>query len=143
MNQPTMEVAVPTLGELGLDECAVLLNDRQTLKKIKEDCDAEIKRIDEEVGHRLDQKEVRTAVWEDYLIIRRQGSKPRPVLDRVMLLEAGVSPQQIKAGTKYGEPGKPGVTVRHISEAKAQRFDDSTLERSESSYSMAPPDGLG
>lgn len=117
-----MEIPVPTVEELGL-EINDLLQERQNLKKLKDDIELRLHELDGEIGNQLDQKEVRKVVWDDYLVIRRQGSTPRPILDRVMLLEAGVSPQQIKAGTKFGAPGKPGVTVRALSEAKAAGFD--------------------
>ena len=120
---PTMEVPVPTVEELGLD-INNLLQERQNLKAIKEDCDTRLKQIDEELGFSLDAREVKTVVWNDYLVIRRKGSAPRPILDRVLLLEAGVTPQQLSQGTKMGEPGKPGVTVRAISEAKTYEASD-------------------
>lgn len=120
-----MEVPVPTIEEVGLD-IANLLQERQNLKAIKEDCDTRLKQIDEEIGFNLDAREVKSVVWNDYLVIRRKGSSPRPILDRVLLLEAGVTPQQLSQGTKLGEPGKPGVTVRAISEAKA--YENSTRD---------------
>lgn len=113
-----MEVPVPTIEELGLD-IQDLLQERQNLKSIKEDCDSRLKEIDEKIGLELDAKDTQSVVWNNYLVIRRKASKPRPVLDRVLLLEAGVTPQQLNQGTKFGEAGKPGVTVRSISEAKA------------------------
>ena len=122
---PTMEVPVPTIEEVGLDDINDLLHERQNCKIVKEAIEASIKRIGEELGRKLDEKNVKTAVWENCLVIRRQGSKPRPVLDRVLLLEAGVSPQQLKAGTKFGEPGKPGITVRPISENKTKESEES------------------
>jgi hypothetical protein len=79
LNMPLMEVPVPTIEEAGLviDD---LLQERQNLKAIKEDCEFRIQDIDKEVGHMLDQKDVKTVVWKDSLVIRRQGSKPRPIL---------------------------------------------------------------
>jgi hypothetical protein len=119
LNMPLMEVPVPTIEEAGLviDD---LLQERQNLKAIKEDCEFRIQDIDKEVGHMLDQKDVKTVVWKDSLVIRRQGSKPRPILDRVLLLDAGVTPQQLNAGTKFGKAGEPGLTVRSLSETKAK-----------------------
>lgn len=118
MYNPTMEVPVPTVNQVGLDPFIQLFEERQNLKHVKEDCEQRIKALDEEIGYILDQKEVKTVVWNDSLIIRRQASKGRPILDRVLLLEAGVTPQQLNQGTKYSDPGKPGITIRPISESK-------------------------
>src|SRR5207245_2360575 len=85
-----------------------------------------IEELDKELGTALDLRNIKSAIWEDYLLIRRQASKPRPILDRVMLLDAGVTPQQLQAGTREGQPGKAGITVRHISEAKASGHDQGT-----------------
>jgi hypothetical protein len=120
---PMMEVPVPTVEEAGL-RCSELLQERQNLKSIKEDCDTRLIQIDAEIGMELDQNNVKTVVWNDYLVIRRKGSAPRPILDRLLLLDAGVSPQQLKAGTKFGEAGHPGITVRAVSELKTKGFKD-------------------
>lgn len=124
---PMMEVPVPKIEEVGLDWIHDLLIERQSLKTLIEDSANKVKEIDEMIGSILDQKELKTVVWNDYLVIRRQGSKPRPILDRVLLLEAGVSPQQLKAGTKLSEPGKPGVTLRSISEAKTKGSEENSI----------------
>lgn len=136
---PTMEVPVPTIQEAGLGELDSILQERQMLKAMKEDLENRIKQIDEEVGFKLDAANAKSVVWYDQLVIRRQGSKPRPTLDRVLLLEAGVTPQQLKEGTKYGEPGKPGITIRAIAENKAKQNDP---YRDWPSNAVAPPDGI-
>lgn len=128
MYTPTMEVPVPTLADVGLEEYNALLLDRQATKKIIEDLDAKVKAIDEQLGLIFDAKEVKTVVWNNYVVIRRKGNSPRPVLDRVLLLEAGVTPQQLNAGTKLSEPGKPGITVRPITENKTKGLNYSSGE---------------
>lgn len=120
---PMMEIPVPNINEIGL-EIDNLLQERQSLKRTKDDCDERIHQIDEEIGQQLDRRELKTVVWNDNLVIRRQGSKPRPSLDRVLLLEAGVTPQQINAGTKFSEAGKPGVTVRALAEVKTKGLEE-------------------
>lgn len=124
---PVSDTPVPTLEELELDQYVIsgrpfkaLLADRQHMKKMIEDAEAAIADIDVEIGASLDLKGVKSVIWntdddEKYLILRREASKPRPILDRVLLLSAGVTPLQLQAGTKLGKPGKGGVTVRRAS----------------------------
>lgn len=125
MSIPTMTIPVPSVDDLELDQfipssrsAKDLVARRQTLKKQIEEAEKELQDIDIELGTALDFRGAKNAVWEDYLIIRRQGAKPRALLDRVLLMEAGVTPQQLEAGTKFSEQGKPGITVQSISKGK-------------------------
>lgn len=123
---PTPDPATPTLEELELDQYVVsgrpfkaLLADRQHMKQMIDDAEKAIAEIDTEIMASLDLKGVKTVIWstdeeQKYLIIRREASKARPILDRSMLLAAGVTPIQLQNGTKFGKPGKGGVTIRRI-----------------------------
>lgn len=132
-----MSVPVPTIEEADLSSfmssgrrADEVLAERQNLKQIIEESEAKIKELDNELGNALDLRNLKSVIWEDYLLIRRGPSRPRPILDTVMLLDAGVTPQQIQAGTRFGAPGKPGVTVRALSEVKAY---ENAAERSSTS----------
>lgn len=121
-NMPMIEVPVPTVVELELDKyipsgrsSAELIARRQLLLGKIDDFDDERKSIDLELGIALDFRGVKNAVWEDYLLVRRAASKPRATLDRVLLLEAGVTPQQLEAGTRFSEAGSPGIMVKSLS----------------------------
>jgi len=135
---PEPDPTTPTLEELELDQYVIsgrpfrnLLTDRQHLKQMIDDAEKAIAEIDVEVSAALDLKGVKTVIWNDdeqkYLIIRREASKPRPSLDRSLLLAAGVTPIQLQAGTKLGKPGKGGVTIRRMSKngAESSNADDS------------------
>lgn len=132
-----MEVAVPTVDELGLDRYTAsgrptkdLVSRRQSLKEEIELCKLEIEDIDTELGIACDLRGIKNAVCEDWLIIRRQGSKPRATLDRVLLLDAGVTPQQLEAGTKLSEKGKPGITIQNISKTSPRRYGEDVTDLS-------------
>ncbi len=81
-------------------------------------------RCDQVIGQALDTRGAKGVTWSGYLVSRRTAGKPRPTLDKVKLLQAGVLPQQIEAATVYGEPGKPGVTVRKLKEGGQVQEDD-------------------
>lgn len=132
---PAPEVPTPTLEELELDQYVIsgrpfkaLLTDRDNFKKTIEDAEKAIQEIDIEVAASLDLKGARTVIWitddgKKKLIMRRESSAPRQILDRTLLLSAGVTPIQLQAGTKLGKPGKGGVTVRDITK-NGTRFED-------------------
>ncbi len=120
-NIPVMEVPVPTVDEVGLDQCIIsgrtakeLISRRQYLKTTVDHYEQEVKDIDIILGTALDLRHIKNVISEDWLVIRRAGSRPRALLDRVLLMEAGVTPQQLEAGTKLSEPGEPGITVKNL-----------------------------
>jgi hypothetical protein len=127
-NVPMMQMPVPSVEELELDQYMIggvpfneLVARRQEFKKYIEECEKEIAEIDSEVGAALDLKGVKNVVWnKEYLVTRREASKPRQLLDRILLLAAGVTPLQLQSGTKLGKPGKSGVTVRRLSEVRME-----------------------
>jgi hypothetical protein len=128
MKLPTMQVPVPTIEDVGLDQYVIngkpfaeLLNIRTLLKQSIEDSEAAIHDIDAEVGAALDLKGVKNVIWNDHLVTRREGAKPRQTLDRTLLLNAGVTPLQLAAGTKLGKPGKSGVTVMDLSKVRSRQ----------------------
>lgn len=134
-NIPMMQMPVPQITELDLDRYMAtgrpavdLLARRQLLKQEIEDHEAEVTVIDLELGSAFDLKGIKNAVWEDYIVIRRQASKARAILDRVLLMDAGVTPQQLEAGTKFSAPGKPGITVQHASKAGTARYEEHPAE---------------
>jgi len=135
MTQPTMNVPVPDVDELELDKYTAsgrtakeLVDRRQSLKDEIALCEQEIKDLDTELGLACDMRNVKNAVCGNWLIIRRQGSKPRATLDRVLLLEAGVTPQQLEMGTKLSEQGKPGITIQDLSKTTTNRFNHNIEE---------------
>ena len=78
-------------------------------KAVMAECDIEIMAA-------MDLTEQTCLVWEHggtkYDVIKRKGGKPRETLDKITLLNNGVSAELIQKATKLGEPGKPGITVR-------------------------------
>jgi hypothetical protein len=130
------EVAAPTLEELELDQYIIsgrpfktLLENRQHYKQMIDDAEKYIQEIDTEIGASLDLKGVRTVIWntdenKKYLIIRREASAPRSILDRTLLLSAGVTPMQLQAGTKLGKPGKSGITVKSMAKKDDEVFEN-------------------
>lgn len=137
MSNPTIEVPVPTIDELDLDKfipsgrsAKELVRRRQVLKNQVEDCEKEVQDIDLELGIAMDFRGVKNAICEEYHLIRRQGSKPRALLDRVLLMEAGVTPQQLEMGTKFSEKGKPGITIQNLSKTTSSRHDQDVTDLS-------------
>lgn len=111
------EVPTSSLEELELEDLKSPLATRQHYKKLIEDAEQEIAAIDLQISASLDFRNIKSLTWttdenEKYIIFRREASKPRPILDRTLLLSAGVTPLQLQAGTKLGKPGKGGITVR-------------------------------
>ena len=100
------------------------------LKTIIAACDAEVMAAldaedDEfyrwvmEVRGEVQNPESRKIVWTDstgerYTVSRRKGSEPRKSIAPEKLLKFGVPPHVIQAATVYGEPGKPGVSIRRV-----------------------------
>lgn len=135
MSSPTVEVPVPTVEDVKLDEvipsgrtAKELVDRRQSLKAEIELCEQEIKDIDTELRCGLDFRNLRKVVCDKWLVIQRQGAKPRPILDRILLLEAGVTPQQLEAGTKTSEAGKPGITIQDLTKPRSNRWNTSVIE---------------
>lgn len=123
---PEPEVPTPTLEELELDQYVIsgrtfrdMMTDRNKLKQSISDAEKAIEEIDIEAAASLDLKGVRSVIWitddgRKKLIMRRESTAPRQILDRTLLLSAGVTPIQLQNGTKFGKPGKGGITVRDI-----------------------------
>jgi len=113
----TPDIPTPTVEELGLEQLRSPLTTRQHYKQMIEDAEKAIADIDQEIGVSLDLQGIKSVLWttdenEKYIVIRREVSQPRPILDRTLLLSAGVTPLQLQSGTKLGKPGKGGITVR-------------------------------
>lgn len=130
-SMPMTQTPVPSVEELGLDQYIIdgksfdaLLAERQNLNQLIADAEDRLIDINAEVGAALDLKGVKNALWKErYLITRREAARPRALLDRTLLLNAGVTPIQLEAGTKYGKPGKSGVTVTDITKKKGKSSD--------------------
>ena len=100
------------------------------LKTIIAACDAEVMAALEaeddeffrwvmEVRGEIQNVENRKIAWTDaagerYTISKRKGSEPRRSIVPEKLLKLGVPPHVIQAATVYGEPGKPGVSIRKV-----------------------------
>lgn len=118
-------VPIPDATELALDNYmpqgmtfGELVTKRGRLKKLIKECEDEItKTIDPILMSVLNNSGNKTVAWNnEYAITKKEGAKPRQILDRILLLEAGVSPEQIQAGTKMGKPTKPCIMVRPLGE---------------------------
>ena len=99
------------------------------LKTIMSACDAEIMEAldadtDEflnwvrEVRGEVVEPEKRKIHWSDgqdnYVVFKREGSKPRKSINPSKLLQQGVRADVIANATEYGQPGKPSVSVRKV-----------------------------
>lgn len=130
-NMPMMQIPVPTVEELGLDQYHIngipfdkLIAERQQLRQMIEDAEERIHDIDTEVYASLELKGVKNALWRDrWIISRRAGSMPRHTLDRTLLLNAGVTPLQLEAGTKLGKPGRNGISISDITKKRSRPQD--------------------
>lgn len=106
-----------------------LVAERQAMKMIEHTVELLRTERDNLLGSALDMKGMPRVLWENYVVTRREGSKPRQTLDRTKLMNAtddfkcpncgqvskvGVTPYHIAQGTKVGNPGKPGVTIRAL-----------------------------
>lgn len=111
-------VPLPTPEELNFSDITafdVAVERRQVLKKFIDEAETEVAKIDNTIGLELDLAGAKNVNWRNqYEVIRREGNKGRVTLDRILLLEAGVSPEQISRGTKVGPVGKCGISVRKI-----------------------------
>lgn len=90
-----------------------LVEHRQEIKAKIKAYEEECAKIDVKLGNTLDELGLKTVVWRtEYDVIRTKGTEPRATIDRIMLLENGVSADVIAKSTRYGEPGKPSIRVQ-------------------------------
>ena len=122
-NIPMMTTPIPDSTDFNLDAVLPegelfdeLVARRQAMKKMITACEEEIKNADAKLGAALDFVGQRNVISRGLVVSRREGSKPRETLDPVLLLEAGVSPEQLHKGTKLGKPGKPTIAIRALKE---------------------------
>lgn len=121
------EVPIPKSEELDLDRfCPMetsfdaMMKERQELKAAAKVQEARLAELDALIGGALDLAGQKTIIWNEHIVSRREGSKPRQTLDRILLLEAGVTPEQIQRSIKLGKPGKGGIAVRHLAEKQEE-----------------------
>jgi hypothetical protein len=77
------------------------------------------------IGLAMDIKGETNVSWENFMVTRRKGAKPRSIIDKKLLMTATdfcpncgeeiiVTPTQIDKATKIGSPGKPGIVVKPV-----------------------------
>ncbi len=90
----------------------------QAKEQIKE-LEALVAQWDAAIGATLDLNQIKTVSWNgEYVVSRREPSKPRQTLDRSKLLELGVPATTIQQATIFGKPGKPGIVIRKVTEGE-------------------------
>lgn len=71
-----------------------------------------------EIRGEIHDHEQRKLVWvnpitgDKYTVSKRKGASPRKSVSPEKLLSLGVPAHVIQMATTYGEPGKPGVSIR-------------------------------
>lgn len=135
MSKPmqTVRVELPDVETLDLnpndESIDVILDRRQKAIEAEKQCKLVVAHSDLKLGAILDLNGIKTVSWRgEYIVSRRESSKPRRTISPEKLIELGVSPKIIEAASVYGLPGKLGITVRKAERRESDDYDSNSGE---------------